>query len=104
MNYDVALIGLGAANSLLLLELHERGLLQDLEVLILESESKWKNDKTYCFWGHREDPIFATLRPLLLKEWNKLDFNGEVEHLKSMRYGMLESITLYEHTKELVLQ
>jgi hypothetical protein len=51
MNYDIALIGLGASNSLLLLELHERGLLQDLDVLILESESKWKNDKTYCFWG-----------------------------------------------------
>jgi len=104
MNYDLALIGLGASNSLLLLELHERGLLQDLDVLILESQSKWKNDKTYCFWGHHQDAIFSTLRPLLLKEWTKLNFLGEVEQMKFMRYGMLESITLYEYTKQLVLQ
>ena len=104
MIYDIALVGLGASNSLLLLELEKQGLLKDLRVLILESESKWKNDKTYCFWADHTDPIFHTLRPLLLKEWTRVEFNGKQEELESMRYGMLESITLYQHTKQLVLK
>ena len=104
MIYDIALVGLGASNSLLLLELEKQGLLEDLRVLILESESKWKNDKTYCFWAHHTDPIFHTLRPLLLKEWTRVGFNGKQEELETMRYGMLESITLYQHTKQIVLK
>lgn len=104
MIYDIALIGLGASNSLLLLELHNRGVLNDLDVLILETESKWKNDKTYCFWGDHSDPIFSTLRPLMLKEWTKLNFDGDEEQLTSMRYGMLESLTLYEFSKGIILQ
>lgn len=104
MIYDITLIGLGASNSLLLVEMHRRGLLDSRRVLVLESESKWKNDKTYCFWANHSDPIFSTLRPLLLKEWTKLEFDGEVESLTNMKYGMLESITLYEHVKKLIVQ
>ena len=102
MNYDIALIGLGASNSLLLLELNDRGLLANLDVLILESESKTRNDKTYCFWDDQQGPIFAALRPLLRKEWTKVSFNGESEQMRSIHYGMLESISLYQHAKKII--
>jgi len=102
MKFDIALIGLGASNSLLLLALEERGVLANLRVLIIESEAKLSNDKTFCFWADKNDPIRTSLGPLLLKEWRKVNFGGETEHMQSKRYGMLESTALYSYTKDLV--
>jgi len=102
MKYDIALIGLGASNSLLLLALEERGILSELSVLILESDAKLANDKTFCFWSDRIDPINSSLGTLLLKEWREVNFNGSREVMKTKSYAMLESSMLYHHTKELV--
>ena len=102
MKFDIALIGLGASNSLLLLALEERGVLANMRVLIIESEAKLSNDKTFCFWADKNDPIRTSLGPLLLKEWRKVNFGGETEHMQSKRYGMLESTALYSYTKDLV--
>ena len=102
MKYDIALIGLGASNSLLLLALEERGILSELSVFILESDAKLANDKTFCFWSDRIDPINSSLGTLLLKEWREVNFNGSREVMKTKSYAMLESSMLYHHTKELV--
>ena len=49
--YDYAFLGLGASNSLLILQLNELGLLKNKTLAIIEPEHKLSNDKTFCFWA-----------------------------------------------------
>ena len=48
--YDYAFIGMGCANSLILLELDRAGLLAQKRILVYEPEQKKGNDRTFCFW------------------------------------------------------
>ena len=48
--FDFIFIGLGAANCLLLLRLHDNGLLTGKTIAIIEPDSKTANDRTQGFF------------------------------------------------------
>lgn len=97
--YNVVLVGLGAANSLLLMRMKQEGLLDHLAVLILDPNNKRENDKTFCFWAQPNEPIVQDLALLIRHSWSKIhDANG-VQELGGMRYYMVESETLYKRAR-----
>ena len=47
--YSFGLIGLGAANSLLLIRMEKEGMLEGAAGVVFDHNFKAVNDKTYCF-------------------------------------------------------
>ena len=68
--YDFVFVGLGASNSLILLSLIQKGLHKNKQIAIFETESKSKNDKTYCFWAGPDDPIVRDLFTIITHRYN----------------------------------
>jgi len=100
----IALIGLGASNALLLIELQKRGLIQDVDVLVFDSSDKKINDKTYCFWARPQERIVLDLQELIFKSWNSVKVADRVENLDQMNYYMVESRRLYQEAKSIIAQ
>lgn len=102
MIYEIGLVGLGAANSLLLLEMERKELLSDHAVLVLEPDTKLANDKTFCFWANPDSDIVRQLKDLISHSWNVVETKEGKQSLENMRYYMIESVALYNRTRELL--
>lgn len=100
--YTFGLIGLGAANSLLLLHMEKEGLLEDSAGIVFDHSFKAVNDKTYCFWAYPDDDIVQDLGAEIKHSWSRVVSGNKAEHLKGMRYYMVESIALYDKTRALL--
>jgi len=100
--YTFGLIGLGAANSLLLLHMEKEGLLEDSAGIVFDHSFKAVNDKTYCFWAYPDDEIVKDLGAQIKHSWSRVVSGNKAEHLKGMRYYMVESIALYDKTRALL--
>jgi len=100
--FTFGIIGLGAANSLLLLRMEKEGLLTDVSGIVFDPSFKAVNDKTYCFWAHPDDEIVQDLKADIKHSWSNVIADERLQHFSSMNYYMVESIALYERTKELL--
>ncbi|TAE46691.1 MAG: lycopene cyclase [Bacteroidetes bacterium] len=92
--YDYLLVGGGCANLSLAYHLHLGGL-KDKRILIIDTEKKAKNDRTWCFWSDKETLYDAWCE----KSWKWLAFrdeNGEVcSHLGAYSYRLLRGDVFY---------
>jgi lycopene beta-cyclase len=102
MKKVLGLVGFGASNMLLLLEMEKAKLLGRYDVLIFDECAKEKNDKTYCFWASPNDDIVQDFGSAVKKEWQRISTNVRSEGLNSLKYYMLESSTLYTRAKMVV--
>ena len=102
MIYEMGLVGLGAANSLLLIEMERKGLLSDHAILVLEPDTKLANDKTFCFWANPESDMVRQLKDLISHSWNVVETKEGKQSLENTRYYMIESLALYNRTRELI--
>ncbi|MDP2175583.1 MAG: beta-carotene 15,15'-dioxygenase, Brp/Blh family [Bacteroidota bacterium] len=101
--YDYVFIGLGASNSLILLKLLQKGLLESKKVAIFEPDKKNVNDKTYCFWAAPSDPIVNDLKPLITHSYNAIVVNDSpLQNIQNQVYYYIQSIDLYAHTLQIV--
>ena len=101
--YSYGLIGLGAANSLLLLRMEKEGLLAESSVVIFDHSFKAVNDKTYCFWANSENEVVNDLSLEIKHSWPKVvSQHQQPEVLEHDRYYMVESLALYERTQRLI--
>jgi len=101
--FDFAFVGLGASNSLILISLFNKGLLQKKSVAIFETDSKTQNDKTYCFWAAPNESIVRELYPIISKSFSHVRINSErIENIESCPYHYIKSIDLYNTTKEIL--
>jgi lycopene beta-cyclase len=97
--YDFIFVGLGASNSLILLSLLKKGLLNNKQVAIFESDSKSKNDKTYCFWAGPEDSIVKDLSSLISQRFSAIQVSqSNPQNIEAQPYHYIRSIDLYDHT------
>jgi lycopene beta-cyclase len=100
--FSFGIIGLGAANSLLLLRMEKAGILKDATGIIFDPNFKAVNDKTYCFWANPDDEIVQDLKASIKHSWSHVVAGDKPQKFSSMNYYMVESITLYDKTRELL--
>ena len=102
MHFDFIFIGVGASASLLLMALHKRELLSNKTVLLIEPDSKTKNDKTFCFWGNPSDSMVIDLEPLITHSWTSVSIaQQESISLQPQKYWQISSLHLYQHIHQL---
>ncbi len=103
--YDYAFIGMGCANSLILMELDRAGLLSQKRILVYEPEQKKINDRTFCFWLEPNVLQDAGLEQLVSHSWSKVKCNEEVPQLlATKRYYYLRAEALYAHASQILAQ
>lgn len=73
--------------------------LRDRSILIIDTETKSRNDRTWCFWEQQEGPF----EPILYRKWNTVEFFGTTYSglldIGDYQYKMLRGIDFYEHLK-----
>lgn len=103
--FDYAFLGMGCANSLLVMALHKRGLLNNAQILVLEPAQKVRNDRTFCFWLSPEELLEAGLEKLISHSWDKVSFNGQpAQGLNHKKYYYLRAEALFEHVQNLLIE
>jgi lycopene beta-cyclase len=101
--FDFLFVGLGASNCLLILRLHENGILNDKTFAVIEPNSKRINDKTFCFWATEEELLRLKLNTLVSKSWDCLEIGGIAKQvINPLRYYYVKSIDLYNNTKDVL--
>jgi lycopene beta-cyclase len=98
-NFDIAIIGAGAAGLHLALAIGKEPTFKNKRILILDKSSKEENDRTWCFWEKGE----GMWDHLLQQKWSKGDFFAkEMEiplSLAPYQYKMIRSIDFYTYAK-----
>jgi lycopene beta-cyclase len=103
INYNIAIIGAGAAGLHLALAMLNDPYFENKRILILEKTAKDQNDRTWCFWEKGEGLWDA----LIQQSWTHGDFFYKDTtvplSLTPYRYKMLRSIDFYEFAKKKIL-
>lgn len=96
-NYDYIFLGAGAAGLSLLTRMLDAGLLNNKKVLLIDKDSKTRNDRTWCFWEEGE----GYFESIVHHRWEKLAFQSPhlVKDLDMQRYEykMIRGIDFYQH-------
>jgi lycopene beta-cyclase len=101
--YDFVFVGMGASNSLILSSLIKNGLTTDKKIAVLESDSKTKNDKTYCFWADPDEAIVSELSSIISYKFTHIRVNGShVDSIENRPYHYIRSIDLYNSVFALI--
>jgi lycopene beta-cyclase len=102
---DFSFIGLGASNSLIILDLLKKGLLSNFKVAVFESTTKSKNDKTYCFWSDTKATIVQDLSPIIRHRFDHIIINeSKRQDISDQPYYYIRSIDLYDYTKAMLAE
>ncbi|MBT4473323.1 MAG: hypothetical protein HOC64_06910, partial [Bacteroidetes bacterium] len=101
--YDFLFIGLGAANSLLILSLSKNGLLDGKTIAIIEPSSKLTDDKTFCFWSTREELSSLNLEELVSHSWKQIEIAGTTkQNIQPLSYYHVKGTDLTKKSKEIL--
>lgn len=101
-SYDYVFCGTGTAAILLLLELEKNNLLANKTVLLIDPDTKERNDKTFCFWADVNEPIAKNLNHLISYSWNEVAISDKhVEKIWPYSYNHISSIELYKQLHRL---
>src|SRR5690606_12883696 len=78
--------------------------LKGLRVLVIDSESKTINDRTWCFWNEADDLFPEITR----KSWPKIAVKTKTRELvlniDPYRYQMIRGIDFYNHVNSILRQ
>lgn len=77
--FDIAFIGLGAANSLLAMRLSDRGLLQNKRVVVIDPTWNAVLERTFCFWSTPEQVAALQIDNLVSHSWHTVQVPGIAE-------------------------
>lgn len=95
--YNVIISGAGAAGLSLLMHMIKSGYSSGKKILLIDSDVKKTNDRTWCFW---EDKA-GLFDPVIYKQWDKIflaDFNsGKQLDISPFTYKMLRGIDFYNY-------
>lgn len=101
--HDFLFIGLGAANSLMILNLHKNGLLDGKTIAIIEPSSKLTDEKTFCFWSTKEELYYLNLEELVSSSWQQIEITGIVkENIQPLSYYHVNGKDLTQKTKKVL--
>lgn len=101
--YDYIISGGGCAG-LSLAYYMQHPALQDKKILILDTEAKTKNDKTWCFWTDGNIPFLAAQHT----HWENIQFksfNSDItESISPLRYSYVNSLEFYKEVLKRIQQ
>ena len=93
--YDMLICGGGAAGLILAYRLHQDPHFKNHTILILDSDSKNANDRTWSFWEQEEGPLESIVK----HQWNHAVFKAPSCHQKltldPYSYKMIQGIDFY---------
>jgi lycopene beta-cyclase len=99
--YDFLFIGIGASNSLLLLNLIQKKCNENNSFAIIEANSKVENDKTYCFWSNSNSSIVRELSPIISHSYSVINVDQtDSQKIDEQPYYYIRSADLYNYSKE----
>ncbi|MEI6949485.1 lycopene cyclase family protein [Paraflavisolibacter sp. H34] len=102
--YDYIVAGAGCAGLSLLVHLVQSGRLQDKRILVIDSDLKNRNDRTWCFWEKEAGPF----QPIVCKEWDQLWFHSNaLSRLLTpapYTYKMIRGIDFYHYSRSILAQ
>jgi len=102
-SFDYAFVGMGCANSLILMELHRLDLLANKRIVIYEPAEKVANDRTFCFWLEFDKLKSLQLDQLVAHSWSSVKVNSlKAQTLDGKNYYYLRADTLYAHIRDLL--
>lgn len=101
---DLLFAGAGLSGLTLAMELLRYPAFQTKEIVLIDRESKDRNDRTWCFWAKKN----ADIPPVLYKTWDHCHFYGpgfeEKLDLGPYRYHMIRSADFYRWARETLQQ
>ena len=101
--YDFLFIGLGAANSLIILSLHKNGLLDGKTIAIIDPSSKLTDEKTFCFWSTKEELTTLNLEELVSYSWQQIEIPGIAkQNIQPLSYYHVKGTDLTSKTKKIL--
>lgn len=96
--YDYIIAG-GGMSGLSLAYYLTQSKLRDKSILIIDKETKNKNDRTWCFWEQGDGPFES----IIFRKWNTVDFYGTTVsgplNIGDYQYKMMRGIDFYEHIR-----
>ncbi len=96
--YDYIIAGGGLAGLSLAYHINQTTL-RDKSMLIIDQDTKTKNDRTWCFW-EKGDGIFE---PVVGQKWDKVYFHGTdfsaLLDIGDYRYKCIQGINFYDFVK-----
>ena len=102
---DYVFIGLGAANSLIIKQMHAHDMLSTASLVIIEPDEKVLNDKTFCFWAKDEEITELGFASLINHSWRRLGINDDApQSVSPYKYHHISSITLYDELRNLLAE
>ncbi|MCC7246334.1 MAG: hypothetical protein IT269_11690 [Saprospiraceae bacterium] len=97
---SIVIAGAGLSGLTLALELSRHDFFQETDIILLDRDSKQRNDRTWCFWARSEE----TLPPVVYKRWSQCRFfahDGEVGmDIRPYYYHMVRGIDYYQWASE----
>jgi lycopene beta-cyclase len=95
--YDYIFTGVGCAALSLVMRMIKSGKFAEKKILLIDKESKTKNDRTWCFW-EKENGFFEEI---VYRKWNTISFLSD-DFSRDMtigpyQYKMIRGIDLYQY-------
>ncbi|WP_395047781.1 lycopene cyclase family protein [Flavobacterium sp.] len=97
MKHDYIFAGIGLASLMVLDKMLDAKLLESKKILLLESNNKNSNDRTWCFWDNK----LGDFDDLVSKKWEQALFINDKQTIECLsdnaNYKMIESIRFYNY-------
>ncbi|RZS99097.1 lycopene cyclase family protein [Aquimarina brevivitae] len=97
-NFDYIISGSGAAGLMLAYRMIGDRFFEDKKILLLDSQEKDKDDRTWCFWDSKSGPF----EDIVSKNWDYINFKSDQLDkrfdIRPFSYKHISSLDFYEKT------
>ncbi|HVT84693.1 MAG TPA: lycopene cyclase family protein [Chitinophagaceae bacterium] len=100
--YDYIIAGAGCAGLSLAIHLINSGKFADKKILLIDKDSKKKNDRTWCFWETKQ----GLFEPLVYRKWQQAWFYGKnisrLLQLLPYEYKLIRGSDFYKYCFDII--
>ena len=83
--------------------MHEKGLLDNKKILLIDPDEKKENDKTFCFWAKETDDIYREYASIVSNSWKQIQINNlPSSEIAPLCYYHINSLDLYQLAREII--
>lgn len=83
--------------------MHEKGLLKNKRILLIDPDEKKENDKTFCFWAEESDDIYKEYASIISNSWKQIQINNfSPTEIAPLCYYHINSLDLYQLAREII--